>query len=91
MSCTQEPIRMSGVLRGNKQSAKCMVSAVRVTLDGTRLFKDCRYSVEWLSEPLPEGDYKLLFSGMIIGMRLSKKGWRTIESRSDGVRERVIS
>ena len=78
MSYTREPIRMSGVLRGNSQSAKCMVSAVRVTLDGTRLFKDCKYSVEWLSAPLPEGDYNLSFCGKIIGMRLSKEGWRTI-------------
>ena len=91
MSYTREPIRMSGVMRGNGQSAKCMVSAVRVILDGTQLFKDCKYSVEWLSEPLLEGDYKLLFSGMIIGMRLSKEGWRTIESCSDRIKERVIS
>ena len=78
MSCTREPIRMSGVMRGDKKSAKCMVSALRVTLDGTRLFKDCRYSVEWLSEPLPKGDYKLSLSGMIIGMRLTEVGWSPI-------------
>lgn len=82
---------MSGVLRGNKQSAKCMVSAVRVTLDGTRLFKDCRYSVEWLSEPLPKGDYKLSFCGMIIGMRLSKEGWSTIEGCADGVQSGLLA
>jgi hypothetical protein len=68
-----------GILRGKRQSAKCMVSAVRVTLDGTALFMYCRYSIEWLSEPLPEGDYRLSFGGRIIGMRLTKVGWSVIE------------
>jgi hypothetical protein len=55
-----------------------MVSALRVTLQGTRLFKDCQYSIEWLSRSLPNGDYSLSFDGKIIGMRLSKEGWHTI-------------
>ena len=51
MSYTREPIRMPGVLCGsNGQSSNCMVSALRVTLEGTRLFKDCQHSIVWLSE-----------------------------------------
>ena len=81
MSYTREPIRMPGVLCGsNGQSSNCMVSALRVTLEGTRLFKDCRRSIVWLSRSLPDGDYLLSFDGQIIGMRLSKDCWRSIQS-----------
>ena len=78
MSYTREPIRMTGILRGSGETSNCMVSALRVTLQGTRLFKDCQYSIEWLSRSLPNGDYSLSFDGKIIGMRLSKEGWHTI-------------
>jgi hypothetical protein len=85
MSYTREPIRMSGVLRGsNGLSTTCMVSALRVTLQGTRLFKDCQLSIVWLSRSLPDGEYRLSFDGNITGMRLSKEGWRTIQDCSDG-------
>ncbi len=86
MSYTREPIRMSGILRSsNGQSSNCMVSALRVTLEGTRLFKDCQHSIVWLSRSLPDGDYRLSFGGKIIGMRLSKEGWRTVPGCPDGV------
>jgi hypothetical protein len=85
MSYTREPIRMSGVLRGsNGLSSNCMVSALRVTLEGTRLFKDCQLSIVWISRSLPDGDYRLSFNGKIFGMRLSKEAWRTIQDCSGG-------
>jgi hypothetical protein len=83
MTFTREHVRMSGILRGGGRVANCMVSAMRVTLSGTRLFKDCMYSVDWVSRSLPDGDYKLSVDGMAVYMRYSKGCWRarlTIES-----------
>jgi hypothetical protein len=69
---------MSGTLSGPKGVAKCVVSATRVTLEGTRLSKDCLYVIEWISLPLPVGDYRLKVEGKTIGMRHSTSGWRSI-------------
>ena len=82
MTCTREPVRMLGVLRSNGQAANCMVSALRATLSGTRLFKHCGYFVEWVSKPLPDGNYKLVFDGKTIDISCSKGAWRTIALRT---------
>ena len=76
MTCTREPVRMSGILRSSNQAANCMASALRVTLAGTRLSLDCLYSFEWVSKPLPEGAYKLSFDGKTINMNYSMGQWR---------------
>ena len=76
MPCTQEPVRMSGILSGNMQTALCTVSALRVTLPGTRLFKDCLYSIVWVAKPLPDGDYRLSVEGKTLDMRFYKGGWK---------------
>ena len=82
MTFTRDPVRMSGTLRGNNEKAECMVSAVRVALSGTRLFKDCQYGVEWVSETLPLGTYRLSVKGKIIDMLYSKDGWHAIQAPS---------
>jgi len=64
-----------GILRGGGETAYCKVSALRVAFSGPRLFKDCPYTVLWVSKPLPEGDYKLSIDGEIIDMRHFKGGW----------------
>jgi hypothetical protein len=69
---------MSGVLTGVGRRAFCTVSALRVTLSGTKLFKDCQYSIEWLASSLPYGDYKLSVEGMIVPMRHSERGWQLV-------------
>lgn len=79
MTFAREPVKMSGVLTGGGQKAFCSVSALRVILLGTRLFKDCRYSIAWVSIPLPHGDYKLSVEGMIVNMCYSDRGWRAAE------------
>jgi hypothetical protein len=78
MTYTREPVRMSGTLHGQGQTATCTVSATRVTLQGTRLSQDCQYAIDWVSQPLPEGDYKLALEGegRTVDMRLSEGGWR---------------
>jgi len=73
---------MLGILRSNGQAADCMVSALRVTLSGTRIFKDCGYSIEWVSKPLPDGNYKLSFDGKTIDIRCSKGAWRAAVLRT---------
>lgn len=73
---------MLGTLCGNNEKAECTVSAVRVTLSGTRLFKDCQYVVEWVSKTLPLGTYRLSVEGKIIDMRYFKDGWHAIQARS---------
>jgi hypothetical protein len=67
---------MSGILRGNKLTAFCTVSALRVSLSGTRLFKNCLYSIVWVAKPLPDGDYRLSVEGETIDMRYFKGGWQ---------------
>lgn len=79
MTFSRDPVRMSGTLRGNSQIADCTVSAVRVALSGTRLYKDCQYIVQWVSKTLPLGIYRLSVEGKIIDMLHSKDGWRVIQ------------
>ncbi len=76
MTFTRDPVRMSGTLHGNNQKADCTVSALRVALSGTSLYKDCRYVVEWVSKTLPFGTYRLSVEGKIIDMLNSEDGWR---------------
>ena len=76
MTCTREPVRISGVLNGNGLAAFCTVSAVRVALSGTRLFKNCRYSILWVAKPLPDGKYLLSVDGDTVPMRLSSGDWQ---------------
>ena len=78
MAYRREPIRMSGVLRGNGVTAMCMVSALRVSLEGTRLFKDCQLSVEWVSKHLPDGNYSLAIDDKILNVSFTKGGWRMV-------------
>jgi hypothetical protein len=52
------------------------VSAVRVALSGTRLFKNCRYSILWVAKPLPDGKYLLSVDGDTVPMRLSSGDWQ---------------
>jgi hypothetical protein len=68
---------MSGILRGQGQVATCTGSATRVTLLGTRLRQDCHFAIQWVSKPLPTGDYKLALEGegRTVDMHLSKEGW----------------
>ena len=80
MTFTRDPVRMSGTLRGYNEKADCMVSAVRVALSGTSLYKDCQYVVEWVSETLPLGTYRLSVEGKIIDMLYSKDGWHAIQA-----------
>jgi hypothetical protein len=73
---------MLGILRSDGEAADCMVSALRVTLSGTRLFKDCGYSIEWVSKPLPDGHYKLSFDGQTIDIRCFKGAWRAADPQT---------
>jgi hypothetical protein len=79
MTFTRDPVRMSGTLRGNNQKADCTVSAVRVALSGTSLYKDCQYVVEWVSKTLPLGTYRLSVEGKIIDVLYSQNGWHAIQ------------
>ena len=85
MTFTRESIRMSGVLRGSGLSAKCKVSALRVALSGTSLFKDCQYAIEWISNPLPEGKYTLTVEDKTIDMRHTKDGWHAIQAPAKAI------
>src|ERR1017187_4653201 len=79
MTCTRESVKIAGVLTGGGRKAFCTVSALRVALSGTRLFKNCRYSIDWVAIPLPHGDYELSVEGMIVNMCYSELGWRATE------------
>ena len=78
MAFTRDPIRMSGILRGSGETAQCMMTALRVTLAGTRLSKYCQFSIEWISKPLPDGNYSLTFDDKTIQMCYSQGRWRAI-------------
>jgi hypothetical protein len=75
MPCTREPVRMSGILSGGGLKTYCTVSALRVTLSGTRMFRDCGYSILWIANPLPDGNYKLLVEGATVDLHYSKGSW----------------
>jgi len=78
MAFIRELVRVSGHLRGSDQSAKCTVSATRVTLLGTKLSMHCNIVIERVSELLPEGDYRLVVEGQTVAMRHSKTGWQVL-------------
>ena len=80
MISTRERVTMSGVLCGKGQMARCRVSAMRVTLSGTKLHIDCQHTIEWISESLQEGDYELSVEGKTIEMRYSRSGWNVIQT-----------
>lgn len=84
MSSTRERVTMSGVLCGNGKSAKCNVSALRVTLFRTKLHIDCEHVVEWVSQSLPEGVDELSIEGNAIEMRYSKDRWRVVHRQQNG-------
>ena len=69
---------MSGILFGKGENARCRVSALRITLFGTKLHIDCQHVIEWVSQCLPEGNYDLSIEGKTIEMRYSKDGWHVI-------------
>lgn len=75
MACTREPVRMSGLLSGGGIRTFCTVSALRVTLSGTRLFRNCGYAILWIANPLPDGNYKLLVEGDTVDLHYSKGSW----------------
>jgi hypothetical protein len=78
MPFMREPIRVQGVLSGQGEKANCMVSAVKVTLEGTRLSRDCGISITWTSAPLPEGNYTLTFDDKTIPMNFSQGTWKAL-------------
>lgn len=79
MTFSRVEVKMPGVLTVGGRKVHCAVSALRVALSGTRLFKDCRYSIDWVATPLPHGDYKLSVEGVTVNMRYSERGWRASE------------
>jgi hypothetical protein len=79
MAFARESMAWSGTLRGGGQTANCRVTALRVALLGTNLFKDCLYTVLWVSKPLPDGTYKLSIDDKTIDMHNSKGNWRAAE------------
>ena len=82
---------MSGVCLGKGGSARCRVSALRVTLFGTKLHIDCQHVIEWVSQSIPEGMYELSIEGKTFEMRYSEDGWQAVQVRallsSDGARK----
>lgn len=78
MDSTRERVTMTGVLRGKGEIAKCRVSALRVTLSGTKLHIDCQHVIEWVSQSLPDGNYELSIEGKVIEMRLSNYRWQVV-------------
>lgn len=84
MNSTRERVTVSGVLCGNGEIAKCRVSALRVTLIGTKLHIDCQHVIEWVSQSLPEGSYGLSIEGKTIEMRLLKNRWQAASPPETG-------
>ena len=87
MAFARDPIRFSGVLLGNGSQANCTISAVRVFLIGSGLFKDCQYAIEWVSKSLPQGLYKLALEGKIVDVLHSKDGWRVDTATTPAVQD----
>lgn len=75
MASTKELVRFAGTIRGQGREATCTVSALKVTLGGAGVSAYARYSVEAVSQLLPEGEYQLFVNGQSFAMRHHGGHW----------------
>lgn len=80
MASLKESVRFAGIVEGQGRKASCTVSALKVTLPGAGVSAYARYSVEAVSQLLPEGEYQLSVNGESFAMRHQGGHWLSASS-----------
>lgn len=75
MASIREPVSFAGMLRGQGHEANCTVRATKVSLPGSSDFTYINYSIEGVSETLPEGEYQITVNGQVIAVRYQNGHW----------------
>jgi hypothetical protein len=60
---TRERVRLTGTLRGQGHEASCAISATKVSLGQIDSTCSPPFSIENVSEPLPDGEYQSFANG----------------------------
>ena len=71
----KEPVRLTGILKGQGVETTCTIQAVKVSLPGSGA---AEYANMWIVETakaVPEGDYQLLAGGKSNAMRYKDGEW----------------
>lgn len=63
MASTRERVRFSGMIQGEGRTAHCSVWATKVTLLGANVSAYADYSIDDVSEDLPDGNYSVSANG----------------------------
>ena len=74
-------VSFSGIIRGRRCEATCIVSATQVTVPGTGIIRHTDYSITDVSLELPNGQYELLANGESILVIHSSGVWITAGSK----------
>lgn len=75
MVSMKEPVRLSGVLKGEGHEANCTVSALKVTMPGGAVSAYTRHTVTRVETALPDGRYELIVNGQKIFLRHDGGKW----------------
>ena len=71
----KERVRFSGVLRGEGKGATCTGHVTKVTNPITGISAYTNYSIENVSEALPDGNYELTTNGETMRVRHKGADW----------------
>jgi hypothetical protein len=66
---------MSGHLKGMGREAKCLVSAVQVSMPGTNVSHYAKCKIQNAPDDLPEGSYQVTFDGQTENVKKSNGFW----------------
>jgi S-adenosylhomocysteine hydrolase len=75
MASTRERVRFSGTIRGEGRMANCSVWATKVTLIGANDAAYADYSIDDVSDDLPDGDYSVTANGQTIPIARRNGFW----------------
>jgi hypothetical protein len=75
MASTRERVRFFGTIQGNGRVAKCSVWATKVTLLGANVAAYADYSIDDVSEDLPDGNYSVAANGETIPIARRNGFW----------------
>ena len=75
MASTRERVRFSGTIESERRKVRCSVSATKVTLPGANVAAFADYSIDDVSEDLPDGNYSVTANGETIPVARRNGYW----------------
>lgn len=75
MASTRERVRFLGTIQGEGRKAHCSVSATKVRLHGANVAAYADYSIDDVSEDLPDGNYSVTANGETISIARRNGFW----------------